>query len=125
MSDLFQSFLYRPAAAAAGDMSSIPVFGKKGMLDLIDEVFWMLPFSSVRQAKRVRQDNTITDDVWNARSKMIRDEHRCLPNVRVVLERLWKERVTKDIASNAAQRGGGAAVDSDKDVLSMESVESA
>ncbi len=35
-------------------MSSLPVFGK-GMLDLINEVFWMLQFSIARQAKRVRR----------------------------------------------------------------------
>jgi hypothetical protein len=68
LSDLFQSFLYRPAAGGEGDTSSLAVFGK-GMLDLIDEVFWMLPFSSAMQAKCVRQENNITNDVWNARKK--------------------------------------------------------
>ena len=115
MFDLFQSFLCSPAAAAGGGTSTVPVFGK-GMLDLIDEVFWMLPFSSARQAKRVRQENNITDDVWNARRKMIRDEHR-LPKARAELERLWKERVAKDIESKKPQRGG--VVDSIEDALLM------
>ena len=79
----------------------------------------MLPFSSARQAKRVRQDNNISDDAWNARRKVIRDEHR-LPNARVELERLWKERVVKNIASKAAQRGAAAVGDDDDDALPME-----
>ena len=89
------------------------------MLDLIHEVFWMLPFSSARQAKRVQQENNITDDVWNARCKMIRDEHR-IPKARLraELERLWKERVAKDIESKKTQRGG--VVDSIEDALLME-----
>ena len=77
------------------------------MLDLIDEVFWMLPFSSARQAKRVRQENNITDDVWNARRKMIRDEHR-LPKARAELES-GKEGVLEDIYFAAGW--GGAVAD--------------
>ena len=113
LSDLFQSFLCSPAAAGGGT-STVPVFGR-GLLDLIDEVFWMLPFSSARQAKRVRQENHITDEVWNARRKMIRDEHR-LPKARAELERLWKERVAKDIES----KKGGGVVNSMEDALPME-----
>jgi hypothetical protein len=67
-------------------------------------VFWHLPFSSVRQAKRVRQDFNITEDLWNTRSKWIRSEHR-LANAREDLARLWKERISKDLAS----RNGAAA----------------
>jgi hypothetical protein len=37
------------------------------IFDLINDVFWMLPFSKVRQAKRVRT-NIITKDVWNTSS---------------------------------------------------------
>jgi hypothetical protein len=55
----------------------------------------MLPFSSARQSVRVRQDNNITEEVWNTRRKVIRDEHR-LPNARAELERLWKQRIAKN-----------------------------
>ncbi len=37
------------------------VFGK-GMLDTLDDVFWMLPFSSKEQAQIIRQENQITDE---------------------------------------------------------------
>jgi hypothetical protein len=37
------------------------VFGK-GMLDTLDDVFWMLPFSSKKQAQIIRQENQITDE---------------------------------------------------------------
>ncbi len=36
----------------------------------------MLPFSSARQATKVRQDVSITDDVWNAHRMVIRAEDR-------------------------------------------------
>jgi hypothetical protein len=75
--------------------SSVPVFGK-GLLNLLDEVFWMLPFSSARQSVLVRQDN-ITEEVLNTRLKVIRDEHS-LPNARAELERLWQQRITKNLA---------------------------
>jgi hypothetical protein len=57
--------------------------------------------------------------VWNTCKKVIRDEHS-LQKARAELERLWKERVAKDIASKAAQQGGGAAANSDNNVLPME-----
>ena len=40
-----------------------PVFGK-GMLDTLDDVFWMLPFSSKKQAQIIRQENQIPDEDW-------------------------------------------------------------
>jgi hypothetical protein len=33
----------------------------QGMLDTLDDVFWMLPFSSKKQAHIIRQENQITD----------------------------------------------------------------
>ena len=74
-----------------GTTSTVFVFGK-GMLDLIDYVFWMLPFNSDRQAKRVRTDNNITDNVWNARRKFIMEDHR-LPTARAELAQYWKQRL--------------------------------
>ena len=81
----------------------VPVFGK-GLLDLLDEVFWMLPFSGARQAKRVRR-------------KAIRDEHR-LPNARAELERLWKERIAKNQQLKGTE-GVGAQDEEEEDVLPM------
>jgi hypothetical protein len=76
-------------------------------------VFWHLPFSSKNQAKLVRQDNrdNITEEMWNARSKTIRAEHRH-PNARDELSRLWKERIRARIASGAsAAAAAGAGLD--------------
>jgi hypothetical protein len=80
------------------------------MLDLIDDVFWMLPLNSDRQAKRVWTDNNITDDVWSARRAVIRSEHR-LPTARAQLEQFWKERlIAKGCTSSSAPAAIAAAV---------------
>ena len=81
------------------------------MLNLIDEVFWMLPFNSQRQANRVRQGNNISEDAWNARRKAIRSEHR-LPDARNELGRLWEIRVS-------AGTEAGAQDEEDDDTLPM------
>jgi hypothetical protein len=64
----------------------------------------MLPFSSVRQSKRVWTDNNITEDVWNTRSLAVVADHR-LPNARVELEHRWKERL---ISKGSVAAAGGA-----------------
>ena len=46
------------------------------MLDTLDDAFWMLPFSSKKQAQIVRQENDLTDDVWQRRRDQIMAEHR-------------------------------------------------
>jgi hypothetical protein len=42
-------------------MKKIHVF-RKGMLDTQDDVCWIFPFSSKKQAQIIRQENGITDD---------------------------------------------------------------
>jgi hypothetical protein len=91
------------------------VFGK-GLLDLLDDVFWMLPFSSVRQAKRIRTENNITEDVWNNRILAVAAEHR-LPNARAELEQLWKERL---ISKGSAAAAGGASASQVADKVEYE-----
>ena len=100
-----------------GTTTQAHVFGK-GILDLIDDVFWHLPFSSKNQAKLVRQDNNITEDMWNARRKTIMAEHRN-PNARDELARLWKERIRERIASGASA-AAGAGGEMDDEALPME-----
>jgi hypothetical protein len=46
------------------------VFGK-GMLGTLDDVFWMLPSSSKKQAQIIRQENQITDEEWEKRRELI------------------------------------------------------
>ncbi len=90
---------FRPAPD--GTTSSVPVFGK-GLLDLLDDVFWMLPFSSVRQAKRVRTENSITEDVWNTCRAAVAADYR-LPNASADLELLWKKRLISKGGAAAAE----------------------
>jgi hypothetical protein len=96
------------------DVSSVEahVVGR-GILDLIDDVFWHLPFSCVRQAKLVRQDNNLPEQAWQARCGLIRAEHR-LPNALEELARLWKEGTdpcedrVRMMTGSAAGSGGDA-----------------
>jgi hypothetical protein len=69
----------------------------------------MLPFNSDRQAKRVGQDFGLTENMWNARRKIIRDEHRA-EGARAGLEAAWKERLKSKGGGAAAAAPLGAAV---------------
>ncbi len=51
------------------------VFGK-GLLDTLDDVFWMPPFSGKKQSQIIRQENDLTDDDWQKRRNLITAEHR-------------------------------------------------
>ncbi len=73
------------------------VFGK-GMLDTLDDVFWMLPFSSMKQAQIIRQENQITDEEWEKLRELIMAEHR-LPNSKEQLEQRWKVWIAQDAFS--------------------------
>ena len=73
-------------------------------------MFWNLPFSGIRQSKRVRQQFSIPEEVWNTRSSWIRAEHR-LPNAREDLERLWKERIANDSKSKDGAVAAAALAD--------------
>jgi hypothetical protein len=61
----------------------------------------MRPFSSDWQAKRVRQDFSITEDAWDGRRELIRAEHRA-ETARTELAQTWNQRLIS--------KGGGAAV---------------
>ncbi len=51
------------------------VFGK-GMIDTLDDAFWMLPFSGKKQSQIIQQENDLTDDDWHKRRNQITAEHR-------------------------------------------------
>ena len=55
------------------------------MLDTLEDVFWMLPFSSKKLAQIIRQENQITDEERGKRRNLIMAEHR-LPNCKEQLE---------------------------------------
>ena len=70
----------------------------------------MLLFSSDWQAKRVRQDFSITEDAWNGRRELIRAEHRA-ETARTELAQSWKQRLkSKGGGAAAAAPAAGAAV---------------
>ena len=66
-------FLYR--YTHEGGKKTIQVFGR-GLLDTLDDVFWMLPFSSKKQANIIRQENGILYETWQARRDLISKEHK-------------------------------------------------
>ncbi len=68
-------------------MQQVHVFGK-GIFDTLDDVFWMLPFSSKKQAQILRQENQITDEDGK-NVDLIIAEHR-LPNSKEQLKQHWK-----------------------------------
>ncbi len=74
------------------------------MLDTLDDVFWMLPFSSKKQ------ENNIIDDTWQKRRGQIMAEHR-LPAAREQLEQQWKAWIARDAfkARREATRAQAAA----------------
>jgi hypothetical protein len=81
------------------------VFGK-GMLDTLDDVFWMLPFSSKKQSHIVRQENGLTDEDWLKRRDLITAEHR-IEGARDQLRTQWKAWINQDAfkaSSQAASR---------------------
>ena len=79
-----------------GTTKKMHVFGK-GMLDTLDDVFWMLPFSSKKQAEIIRQENNMLNDFWEKRRDKIMAEHR-LPHGREQpeLAKQWKEWIALD-----------------------------
>jgi hypothetical protein len=60
------------------------------------------------QAKRVRQDFSITEAAWNVRRELIRAEHRA-EAARTELAQAWKQRLMSKGARAAAAPAAGAA----------------
>ena len=82
------------------------VFGK-GLLDTLDDVFWMVPFSGKKQSQAIRQENDLTEDDWQKRRNLITAEHR-LENARDQLKTQWKAWIKKDAVQAGSQAGQGA-----------------
>ena len=82
------------------------VFGK-GLLDTLDDVFWMLPFSGKKQSQAIRQENDLTEDDWQKRRNLITAEHR-LENARDQLKTQWKAWIKQDAVKAGSQAEHGA-----------------
>ena len=89
-----------------GRSRKMHVFGK-GLLDTLDDVFWMLPFSGKKQSQIIRQENDLTDDDWQKRRNLITAEHR-LENARDQLMTQWKAWIKQDAVKASGQAGQGA-----------------
>ena len=79
------------------------------MLDLLDDIFWILPLSSRVQSDLIRQEIHTSADLWVTRREQICAEHR-LPDARTQLQQTWKSWINQDgfrerreAASQAAQ----------------------
>ena len=62
----------------------------KGLLTLVDHVFWNLPFSNVKQSHAVRKKAGVTEEDWAAKWEEIVAEHD-LPGAREQLASGWKQ----------------------------------
>jgi hypothetical protein len=77
-----------------GGKKTIQVFGR-GLLDTLDDAFWMLPFSSKKEAITIRQDNGILDETWQTRRDLLAKEHK-QPDARKQLADKWKMWIGQD-----------------------------
>lgn len=88
----------------------------KGFLNLVDHVFWHLPFSSVKQAHAVREkaNPPVSEEDWAARFEAITDEHK-EEGAREQLAAGWKAwlvaRNPAAAAEAAAPAGGASAAE--------------
>jgi hypothetical protein len=53
---------------------TVPLFGK-GFLYVVDNLFWNLPFASVKQSIAVREKFHITEEEWTEKWKYFTSEH--------------------------------------------------
>ena len=74
------------------------------MLDTLDDAFWMLPFSSKKQAHIIRQENGLTDDDWQKRRDQIMAEHR-LDGARDQLRTQWRAWINQQASKAGSQVG--------------------
>ena len=67
----------------------VPLFGV-GMLHLLDQVFWNLPFASTKQATNVREKYNIPKEDWLAKRTELEGEHKA-DGARDQLRAGWKQ----------------------------------
>ena len=67
----------------------VPLFGI-GMLHMIDQIFWNLPFASPKQATVVREKCNIPEEDWQAKRTQLEEEHKA-DGARDQLRNGWKQ----------------------------------
>ena len=83
-----------------GSNKNVKLLGK-GILTLVDHLFWNLPFCSVKQSQAVRKKAGVTEEEWSTKWEEIVAEHG-LPGAREQLASGWKE----CLGMRAGTRGG-------------------
>ena len=78
----------------------------KGILTLVDHLFWNLPFCSVKQSQAVRKKAGVTEEERSTKWEEIVAEHD-LPGAREQLASGWNEYL--DMLAGGPARGAGAA----------------
>ena len=67
----------------------VPLFGI-GMLHMLDQLFWNLPFASSKQATVVREKFNIPEEDWQAKLTELEGEHKA-DGARDQLRNGWKQ----------------------------------
>ena len=67
----------------------VPLFGI-GMLHMLDQFFWNLPFASPKQATVVREKFNIPEEDWRAKRTELEEEHKA-DGARDQLRNGWKQ----------------------------------
>ena len=78
----------------SGAKKTINAFGH-GFLDTLDDAFFMLPFSSRKQAELIRQEKCIPEDFWQTRRSLLSAEHQ-QKDARQQLRESWKQWISQD-----------------------------
>ena len=81
----------------------VKVLGK-GLLTLVDHVFWNLPFANLKQSHTVRKKANVTEKEWADKWEEIVAEHD-LPGAREQLASGWKEYLESHGAGQAVAAG--------------------
>ena len=86
---------------------TMKLFGK-GFLHLVDNIFWNLPFASVKQGISVREKNNISEEDWDNTFQSITAEHD-KDGARQQLIDGWKKWINDRRARSQAEGGAGTA----------------
>jgi hypothetical protein len=92
---------------SSGAKKTIYVFGH-GLLDTLDDAFWMLPFSCRKQAELIRQEKNTLDEDWQKRRAQLSAEHKHADAHQQLMEG-WKQWIDQEsFAERRAQATANA-----------------
>ena len=100
----------------SGSKKTIYAFGH-GFLDTLDDAFFMLPFSSRKQAELIRQEKNIPEDFWQTRRALLSAKHKDT-DARKQLKEGWKQWIGQDsFAERRAKEIANAPESAQEDTL--------